>query len=186
MIGASSRDIRLEDTVYVESTDTAEIIPTPSDSWYMAPSADREITREEFVAMSGLKIKEDYRIAKKGEFTEDDSFEDMSHTSGLARFALKIAKPAIRMSMKADKDDPNYLMIYEVMKTSPMRALAFSSQGMFNMKMVDGVVTIMNGKFFKGIHMVLKNIGGDEEDKAKKKAAKQKAKEEAKAAKKSK
>ena len=186
LIGASSRDIRLEDTVYVESTDTAEIIPTPSDSWYMAPSADREITREEFVAMSGLKIKEDYRIAKKGEFTEDDSFEDMSHTSGLARFALKIAKPAIRMSMKADKDDPNYLMIYEVMKTSPMRALAFSSQGMFNMKMVDGVVTIMNGKFFKGIHMVLKNIGGDEEDKAKKKAAKQKAKEEAKAAKKSK
>ena len=182
LIGASSRDIRLEDTVYVESTDTAEIIPTPSDSWYMAPSADREITREEFVAMSGLKIKEDYRIAKKGEFTEDDSFEDMSHT----RFALKIAKPAIRMSMKADKDDPNYLMIYEVMKTSPMRALAFSSQGMFNMKMVDGVVTIMNGKFFKGVNMVLKNIGGDEEDKAKKKAAKQKAKEEAKAAKKSK
>ena len=54
------------------------------------------------------------------------------------------------------------------------------------MKMVDGVVTIMNGKFFKGVNMVLKNIGGDEEDKAKKKAAKQKAKEEAKAAKKSK
>lgn len=186
MIGASSRDIRLEDTVYVKSTDTAEIIPTPTDTWYSAPDAEKQITREEFVAMSGLKIKEDYRIAKKGEFTEDDSFEDMANTSGLARFALKIAKPAIRMSMKADKDDPNYLMIYEVMKTSPMRALAFSSQGMFNMKMVDGVVTIMNGKFFKGLRMVLKNIGGDEEDKAKKKAAKAKAKEEAKAAKKAK
>lgn len=88
--------------------------------------------------------------------------------------------------MKAQKDDPNYLMIYEVMKTSPMRALAFSSQGMFNMKMVDGVVTIMNGKFFKGVGMVLKNIGGDEEDKAKKKAEKAKAKEDAKQAKKSK
>ncbi|MDE7191112.1 MAG: glycoside hydrolase family 3 C-terminal domain-containing protein [Clostridia bacterium] len=186
MIGASSRDIRLEDTVTVKSTDTAEIIPTPADSWYTAPHADREITQEEFLAMSGLKIKEDYRIAKKGEFTEDDSFEDMANTSGLARFALKIAKPAIRMSMKAKKDDPNYLMIYEVMKTSPMRALAFSSQGMFNMKMVDGVVTIMNGKFFKGVGMVLKNIGGDEEDKAKKKAEKAKAKEEAKQAKKSK
>lgn len=180
MIGASSRDIRLEDTVFVESTDTAEIIPTPQDSWYMHPDASKEITKEEFVAMSGLNIKEDYRIAKKGEFTEDDSFEDMANTSGLARFALKIAKPAIRMSMKADKDDPNYLMIYEVMKTSPMRALAFSSQGMFNMKMVDGVVTIMNGKFFKGLGMVLKNIGGDEEDKAKKKEEKQKAKQEAK------
>ncbi len=186
IIGASSRDIRLEDSVTVNSTDTAEIIPTSADSWYCAPDANKEITKEEFLAMAGLNIKEDYRIAKKGEFTEDDSFEDMANTSGLARFALKIAKPAIRMSMKAQKDDPNYLMIYEVMKTSPMRALAFSSQGMFNMKMVDGVVTIMNGKFFKGVGMVLKNIGGDEEDKAKKKAEKAKAKEEAKQAKKSK
>ena len=186
MIGASSRDIRLEDSVTVNSTDTAEIIPTSADSWYCAPDANKEITKEEFLAMAGLNIKEDYRIAKKGEFTEDDSFEDMANTSGLARFALKIAKPAIRMSMKAQKDDPNYLMIYEVMKTSPMRALAFSSQGMFNMKMVDGVVTIMNGKFFKGVGMVLKNIGGDEEDKAKKKAEKAKAKEEAKQAKKTK
>lgn len=186
MIGASSRDIRLEDSVTVNSTDTAEIIPTSTDSWYCAPDANKEITKEEFLAMAGLNIKEDYRIAKKGEFTEDDSFEDMANTSGLARFALKIAKPAIRMSMKAQKDDPNYLMIYEVMKTSPMRALAFSSQGMFNMKMVDGVVTIMNGKFFKGVGMVLKNIGGDEEDKAKKKAEKAKAKEDAKQAKKTK
>ncbi len=186
MIGASSRDIRLEDSVTVNSTDTAEIIPTSADSWYCAPDANKEITKEEFLAMAGLNIKEDYRIAKKGEFTEDDSFEDMANTSGLARFALKKAKPAIRMSMKAQKDDPNYLMIYEVMKTSPMRALAFSSQGMFNMKMVDGVVTIMIGKFFKGVGMVLKNIGGDEEDKAKKKAEKAKAKEDAKQAKKTK
>ncbi|MDE5548679.1 MAG: fibronectin type III-like domain-contianing protein, partial [Clostridia bacterium] len=185
MIGASSRDIRLTESVEVKSTDTAEIIPTDKDSWYMNPS-EREITKEEFLAMSKLNIKEDYRIAKKGSFTEDDSFEDMANTSGLARFALKIAKPAIRMSMKAKKDDPNYLMIYEVMKTSPMRALAFSSQGMFNMKMVDGVVTIMNGKFFKGVGMVLKNIGGDEEDKAKKKEQKAKEKAEKKAAKKAK
>ena len=185
MIGASSRDIRLQDSVTVKSTDTAEITPTPAETWYMNPSKEI-ITKDEFLSMSGLSIKEDYRIAKKGEFNSDDSFEDMSHTSGLARFALKIAKPAIRMSMKASKNDPNYLMIYEVMKTSPMRALAFSSQGMFNMKMVDGVVTIMNGKFFKGVGMVLKNIGGDEEDKAKKKALKAQQKAEKKAAKKNK
>lgn len=185
MIGASSRDIKLETTVTVKSGDTATITPTDPQSWYMNPSSE-QISKEEFVAMSKLNIKEDYRIAKKGEFTADDSFEDMSHTSGLARFALKIAKPAIRMSMKADKNDPNYLMIYEVMKTSPMRALAFSSQGMFNMKMVDGVITIMNGHFFKGVNMVLKNIGGDEEDKAKKKELKAKEKAEKKAAKKSK
>lgn len=185
MIGASSRDIKLETTVTVKSGDTAAITPTDPQSWYMNPSSE-QISKEEFVAMSKLNIKEDYRIAKKGEFTADDSFEDMSHTSGLARFALKIAKPAIRMSMKADKNDPNYLMIYEVMKTSPMRALAFSSQGMFNMKMVDGVITIMNGHFFKGVNMVLKNIGGDEEDKAKKKELKAKEKAEKKAAKKSK
>ena len=171
MIGASSRDIRLTQSVNVVSKDKVAVKALDENSWYNNPS-NKTISKEEFVAMSGLKIKDDYRIAKKGSFTKDDSFEDMSHTSGLARFALKIAKTAIRASMKADKNDPNYLMIYEVMKTSPLRALAFSSQGMFNMKMVDGVITIMNGKFFKGVNMVIKNIGGDKEDKAKKKAEK--------------
>lgn len=183
MVGASSRDIKLSSSVYVTSKDDITSKPVDENSWYAHPSKEI-ITREEFVAMSNLKIKEDYRIAKKGSFTKDDSFEDMSHTSGLARFALKIAKFAIRASMKADKNDPNYLMIYEVMKTSPLRALAFSSQGMFNMKMVDGVITIMNGKFFKGVNMVIKNIGGDKEEKAAKKAAKKAAEKKEKADKK--
>lgn len=175
MVGASSRDIRLTASLSVNSKDKIDETPLNENSWYNNPSKEI-ITKEEFVAMSNLKIKDDYRIAKKGSFTKDDSFEDMSHTSGLARFALKLAKTAIRASMKADKNDPNYLMIYEVMKTSPLRALAFSSQGMFNMKMVDGVIAIMNGKFFKGVNMVLKNIGGDKEEKAQKKAEKKAAK----------
>ena len=55
--------------------------------------------------------------------------------------------------MKADKDDPNYLMIYEVMKTSPMRALAFSSQGMFN-KEGYYVCEVNSNAFFGGIESV--------------------------------
>ena len=64
----------------------------------------------------------------------------------------------MRMSMHVDKYDPNYLMICEVMQTSPLRSLAFSSQGAFNMKMVDGMLIMMNGHFFKGLFALLKAI----------------------------
>ncbi len=156
-VGGNVRELKCRTTVTIEGSQVSE---QPSGkNWYFCPDVKKPVPDEDFASL----FKDgDISCVKhecvKGSFTSDDSFEDMAHTSGLARFLIKAAKPAIRMSMNVDKYDPNFLMIYEVMKTSPLRSLAFSSQGMFNMKMVDGIVVMMNGHFFKGLFALLKAI----------------------------
>lgn len=157
-VGGNVRELKCKAKVTIQGSCDGKSVNTAK-GWYFSPDSTRKVTDEEFESLfgNGLPVREN-RNTCKGSFTSDDSIEDMSHTSGLARFMLKIAKPLVRMSMKVDKYDPNYLMIYEVLKTSPLRSLAFSSQGMFNMKMVDGVVTMMNGHFLKGLKALLKAI----------------------------
>ena len=157
-VGGNVRELKCRTTVTVTGRDCDKDAPAAK-GWYFSPDVNKPVGDDDFKSLfkdgNVTCVKHE---CVKGSFTSDDSFEDMSHTSGLARFMLKIMKPLIRMSMKADKYDPNFLMIYEVMKTSPLRSLAFSSQGMFNMKMVDGIVIMMNGKFFKGLFALLKAI----------------------------
>lgn len=157
-VGGNVRELKCRITVNISGTDSDKI-KSAAKGWYLSPDVRKAVPDEDFMSLfeSGKTVSIEHEC-KKGSFTSDDSIEDMSKTSGLARFMLKVAKPLIRISMNVDKYDPNYLMIYEVMKTSPLRSLAFSSQGMFNMKMVDGVVIMMNGHFFKGMFALLKAI----------------------------
>lgn len=157
-VGGNVRELKCRATVRVEGT-VPEKENAASKSWYFAPDVKKPVSDDDFSSLfKDGKTTHLTRECVKGSFTSDDSFEDMSHTSGLAKFLLSFAKPMIRMSMGVDKYDPNFLMIYEIMKTSPLRSLAFSSQGMFNMKMVDGIVIMMNGHFFKGLFALLKAI----------------------------
>ena len=157
-VGGNVRELKCSATVHVEGS-VREDEKCTAKGWYFSPDIKKPVPDDDFASLfKGGKTTRISHKCEKGSFTSDDSFEDMSHTSGLARFLLSFAKPMIRMSMGVDKYDPNFLMIFEVLKTSPLRSLAFSSQGMFNMKMVDGMVIMMNGQFFKGLFALLKAI----------------------------
>lgn len=157
-VGGNVRELKCCATVHVEGS-VKEDEKCTAKGWYFSPDIKKPVPDDDFASLfKGGKTTHISHKCEKGSFTSDDSFEDMSHTSGLARFLLSFAKPMIRMSMGVDKYDPNFLMIFEVLKTSPLRSLAFSSQGMFNMKMVDGMVIMMNGQFFKGLFALLKAI----------------------------
>lgn len=58
-----------------------------------------------------------------------------------------------KKSEEAGKPDLNILFIYNM----PFRALAKMTAGMVSMEMAEGMVTVVNGHFFKGMKMV---IGG--------------------------
>lgn len=157
-VGGCSDDLPLTADIAVNASD----YPIPEyGSWHKAPS-NEPISDEDFTLLLGRPITPEPSIPTQGNFTADDSIGDMAATSGLARFVLRMAKPFTRLGMHAEKDDPNYLMIYEVMKTSPIRALSFSSQGMFNEKMAQGVLMMMNGHKFKGLCKVIGNLRSKE------------------------
>ncbi len=155
-IAASSRDIRLRATVSVQARQEIAFAPTPQ-SWYTAPDLT-PISDEDFRLLMPDYEDQPVVIPRKGEFTQEDSICDMAQTSGLARFVLKVSRLGTQISMRAPKDDPNCMMICEVFRTSPVRALSTSSQGMFTEKMADGLVDMMNGHFFRGLGGILKGM----------------------------
>ena len=155
-VASSSADIRLSERISV--TPVRERRQTAIKGWYAHPSP-AQISDEEFSRLLGRPLSREKSLPEKGSFTADDSFNDMASQSRLARFIIRISRRIICMQMHAPKDDPNCMMMHEVMVTSPIRSLSFSSQGMFNERMAEGLLTMLNGKFFKGMWQILKNIG---------------------------
>lgn len=157
-VGASARDLYLEETIRIGGkTDCCGL---PEDSWYRNPS-DRPVRDDEFAQLVADYQPTPYAVPTKGAFTKEDSFGDMAPNSGFARFILRVAKLGVRLSLHVPADDPNARMMYEVLKTSPLRALASASQGMMSQTMADGLLTMLNGKFFRGLNQLLKALSNN-------------------------
>lgn len=166
-IGASSRDIRARATVNVTACNPVTVRPTPQ-GWYTQPDLT-PIPDQAFRSLIPDYEPSPVVLPRKGEFTTEDSFCDMAQSSGLARVTLKLAKVGTRIAMHASKDDPNCRMIYEVFRTAPVRALSTSSQGMFNEKMANSLVDMMNGHFFRGLGGIFSGMRKPKESKDDKK-----------------
>ena len=73
--------------------------------------------------------------------------------SGLARFAYRIMTNMLNKSIAKGTPDLNITFIYNM----PFRGIAKMAGGMCTMEMAEGILTICNGHFFKGLGAV---IGG--------------------------
>ncbi len=74
--------------------------------------------------------------------------------SGLARFVYGILEKKKKKADAAGKPDLNTLFIYNM----PFRAIGKMTGGMVDSHMVDGIVDIVNGHFFKGVGGVIKGF----------------------------
>ena len=54
-----------------------------------------------------------------------------------------------------DEDTPTALMMKTMIKEMPLRNLLMMGDGPLNAGMLDGLLTMMNGKFFKGLFALL-------------------------------
>lgn len=73
--------------------------------------------------------------------------------SGLARFIYNRLTAMKKKSEEKGKPDLNILFIYNM----PFRGIAKMTNGMVSMEMAEGMVTVVNGHFFKGMGKI---IGG--------------------------
>ena len=73
--------------------------------------------------------------------------------SGLARLAYKILTHFLNKSI--EKGEPNLNLMFNY--NMPFRAIAKMTGGICTMEMAEGILTIVNGHFFKGLGRV---IGG--------------------------
>ena len=150
MIGASVADIKLSGAVEIKGTNAAS--PYDRDKFAKYFSGDiKNISDGEFEALLGHPIPDGHW---SGLLDMNDALCQMYYAKGAAgRLAYKILTHFINKSIEKGQPNLNLLFNYNM----PFRAIAKMTGGICSMEMAEGILTIVNGHFFKGLGAV---IGG--------------------------
>ena len=153
-IGASSRDIRMEERMEV----TGEEMPVPEwqkDSWYDTMS--EKPSREEWEKLMGHPVPITPE-PKKGQFTMDSTCMEMKDHSFVMKIQYMVTENIIAKGFGGKKDlsDPSYKMMLTCATDCPMRSVVISSGGMMSESVAQGMLHMANGHYIKGLAAMLK------------------------------
>lgn len=153
-IGASSRDIRLEQAIEIEG----EEIPAPAwqqGSWYETLSG--KPSREIWEKLMGHPVPITSE-PKKGQFTMDNSCMEMKDHSFVMKIQYMVTENIIAKSFGGKKDlsDPAYRMMLISATDCPMRSVIISGGGAMSDSLAQGLLHMANGHYIKGILAMLK------------------------------
>ena len=155
LVGASSEDIRCQEKVWIESSQPeAAILERDRHPSYHDFPADAAVTQADFEFLIEGAVPENL-AETKGTYTLNTPVGDLSG-SWVGRWFFHFLEKQIDELVKDDPDGPNALMMREVVKGLPLRALALMGGERVNRGMLDGLLDIVNGRFFKGLIKVLR------------------------------
>lgn len=151
MVGANVEEIRLEDNL--EIVGTTEDYPYTREAYPSYYSGKiHEVSDVEFETLLGRKIPE---ANWGGKLELNDTVSQMYYAkSGLARIVCRCLTAMKKKSEAKGTPNLNILFIYNI----PFRAIAKMTEGMVSMEMAEGMVEIVNGKFFRGVKKVMKEF----------------------------
>ena len=141
MVASNVSDVKLSQTIHVVGHDA----PNPYGSLPAYESGKIEaVSDAEFEALLGRPIPDG---SWSGELQKNDAICQLYYAkSGIARFAYKVLTSLKNKAEAKGKPDLNILFIYNM----PFRAIGKMAGGMVSEKMVDDILTIVNGHFFRG------------------------------------
>lgn len=151
MIGASVADIRLQEELQIHGTQAeCPYMKEKMPSYYSG--LIQQVPDEEFEQLLGYPIP----YGKwAGELGINDAICQMYYAkSGLARFIYNVLTNMKKKSEAKGKPDLNILFIYNM----PFRGIAKMTGGAVSMDMVQGMVTVVNGHFLKGMKQIVKGF----------------------------
>lgn len=154
LIGASSKDIRLQGTLFVEGTGA----PLPYDvnklpSYYSGKI--QKVSQAEFESLIGHKVP-NTKWDRTKPLGYNDTIAQCQYAKGwLARFAYHAITFAHWFFKKTGKRSTANLIMMSVYHM-PFRGVARMTGGVINMPMLDGILQIVNGQFFKGLSHLLR------------------------------
>ena len=154
LVGASSRDIRLQTELEVAGNE----VPAPvwqQDSWY--ETLQGAPTRQEWELLMGRPVPV-VPEPKKGEFTMDSTCLEMKPHSLMMKIQYKITENIIAKGFDGKKDfsDPAYRMMLTCATDCPMRSVVISSGGTMSDSLAKGMLHMANGHYLKGVLAMLK------------------------------
>lgn len=148
MVGSSCADIRLESEIKIEGTTKEYPYYTNRIPSYYS-GIIQDVDDKEFENLLGTPIPNG---KWGGELTLNDAICQMYYAkSPIARILYRKLTQMKKKSEDAGKPDLNILFIYNM----PFRAMAKMTGGMVSMEMAEGMVTVVNGHFFRGAGRVI-------------------------------
>jgi len=151
VIGASSEDIRLRTTSTLAGCVTKlPYIKRELPSYYSGKVTD--VSAREFEALLGRPLPSaDWD--KNAPIDSNQPIACMEYAKNpLARLVYKIINHTKTKAEKSGKPDLNILFIFNM----PFRGIAKMMGGMVDMQMVDAILIIVNGHFFKGLGKLIR------------------------------
>ena len=144
IVGASVCDVRLSATVHIDGVKCEKNAP---DCYYTA-----DIEKVSDGDFEKLLLRPIPNGKWGGILTENDAICQLYYAkSGLARLVYKILTSLKNKAEAKGKPDLNILFIYNM----PFRAIGKMAGGMVSRKMVDDILFIVNGHFWRGLGRVI-------------------------------
>lgn len=143
LIGASSRDIRLQQAVAIAGEEVAA--PAwQAGSWYENLSG--EPSRETWERLMGHPVPIQAE-PKKGQFTMDSTCMEMKDASLVMKIQYMVTENIIAKGFGGKKDlsDPSYRMMLTCATDCPMRSVVISSGGAMSDSLAQGLLHMANG-----------------------------------------
>ncbi|NTW71560.1 MAG: glycosyl hydrolase [Eubacteriaceae bacterium] len=160
MMGASSRDIRLEAKIFVRSSQPSVDVPNYKEtapSYYHLTSGVFSIDDHEFEAVYGRGLPPSKQSPTEN-FTMNSLVEDMG-SKFIGRLFLKIAKGRIKkLSAARDDNDPAFRFLWSTVMESPLRTVVVVSDGTISLPMTDAILKLINGKYLRGGYALARAI----------------------------
>ncbi len=151
LIGSSVEDIHLSKTIDVAGTG-APLPYNMSRLKHYASGDIKNIPDCEFKELLGHAIPNGHW---KGQLERNDAICQMYYAkSRLARLIYRIMTNLLDKSMARGKPNLNLMFNYNM----PFRAIGKMAGGICSQEMVDGIVIIVNGHFFKGFGQVVRGF----------------------------
>lgn len=151
-VGASSRDIRLSEKINIKGDDSIEVpdYHKIAPAYYDVSEGKIEISNQEFEALLGYKIPV-IEICKP--FNRNNTIGDVQSTF-IGRILLKQINKRMKELYVNEKNSDMENMGKAMIIDLPLRNLVVFSNGLITSKMLDGLLDMMNGHFFKGLKKI--------------------------------
>jgi len=157
LIGASSRDIRLSAIIEVTSDQpAASTVDREQLAAYYAPSKNTCFSQSDFEALLGHPVPLN-QMPQKGAYTLNTPIGDMGD-SFVGRQFYNMIRSQMSKMFQGQEDTPMALLMEAVMHEMPLRGMLMRGDGPFTREMLEALLVLMNGRFFKGIGALVRAI----------------------------
>jgi len=150
MIGASARDIRCQEQVQIESDQSdAPVAGRDKLQAYVNFPANAQINQEDFEKLLGRAVPNN-QMLKNETYTLNTPLGDMSG-SFIGRQLTSMMEKQVAKMVKDDPDSATALMMHSMIRGMPLRAMMMMGGDNINREMLEGLLVMLNGRFFKGV-----------------------------------